>query len=97
MNDFDKQVERNLRAIEHERRGDLANAIELYEANVKEQFDGSHPYNRLAIIYRKLGKKQDEVRILEMAISVFKKVVNQGRSDGLPKLRKFEDRLSKIQ
>ena len=96
MDKFDIQVERNLRGIELEKSGQIDKAIELYEENVRERFEGSHPYRRFAIIYRKLGMIEDEIRILEEAISVFYKVAKGGRSDGLPKLNKFKERLLKV-
>jgi tetratricopeptide (TPR) repeat protein len=84
---FEKQAERNLTGIELEKAGKIDEAIELYEKNVEENFIGSHPYNRLAIIYRKHGQIDDEVRVLEKAVSVFKKGNKQ---------EKFKIRLEKI-
>ncbi|WP_090675914.1 tetratricopeptide repeat protein [Paenibacillus tianmuensis] len=52
----------------------------LYEENLEKGFDGSFPYDRLSIIYRRQGKFADEIRILEKAISVFEKV-NKQRPD----------------
>ena len=53
---MDKVVDRNLKGIEYEKAGKEAAAIKLYEANVSDGFDGSHPYERLRIIYT--GKKK---------------------------------------
>ncbi len=96
MDKFEIQVERNLRGIKLEKSGQINKAIELYEENVKEGFEGSHPYNRLAIIYKKQGRIDDEIRILQEAISVFYKVAKRGRPDGHPKLNKFKERLEKV-
>lgn len=90
-----KQVERNLRGIELEKTGRIDEATKLYEKNVKENNEGSHPYDRLAIIYRKRGKIDDEIRILEKAVWVFKNIVYKERCDRLPKLEKFKKRLDK--
>jgi tetratricopeptide (TPR) repeat protein len=68
---LDKQVERNLRGIALEKKGRIDEAIELYEKNISENFIGTHPYNRLAIIYRKRNQIDDEIRVLEKAIRVF--------------------------
>lgn len=51
--DFNRQVNRNLKAIELEKAGNVKEAIKLYEMNIKENFEGNHPYDRLAIIYRR--------------------------------------------
>ena len=53
-------------------------AIKLYEKNITENFDGSHPYNRLAIIYRKQKDYQNEIRVLNKAINVFSNLMPEG-------------------
>lgn len=93
MDTFDKQVERNLRGIQLEKEDKIEEAIELYEENIKENFDGNHPYDRLAVIYRKQRRIEDEIRVLEKAIWVFENVAYKERVDRLPKLEKFEKRL----
>jgi len=84
---FEKQVERNLVGIELEKKEKIEEAIKLYEQNIKEGFIGSHPYNRLAIIYRKRGQLDEEIRVLERAVLIFK--------EGGSKLEKFKNRLEK--
>jgi tetratricopeptide (TPR) repeat protein len=86
-------VNRNLRGIELEKAGEVDKAIELYEQNVAEGFDGNHPYDRLAIIYHKQKRYEDEERILLAAIDVFSKT---DRQDAPGKLAKFQDRLNKL-
>lgn len=93
MSNFTTQVERNLEGIRLEKEGKTDKAIELYEANIKENFEGNHPYDRLAIIYRKQGRIDDEIRVLEKAIWGFKNIVYKERGDRLPKLEKFNKRL----
>lgn len=95
MNDSDKQVKRNLKGIGLEKAKKVDDAIKLYEENVKENFEGSHPYNRLAIIYRKRKEIDNEIKVLEKAVWVFENIVYKGRSDRLPKLVKFKKRLEK--
>ncbi len=68
---WSNQVERNLQAIECEKSGNIDKAIELYELNVNENFDGTHPYERLSELYLSLGQKEDLIRILEKALVVF--------------------------
>jgi tetratricopeptide (TPR) repeat protein len=96
MDKFDVQVERNLKGIDLEKQGKLEEAIRLYEQNINENFIGSHPYMRLAIIYRKRKQPLDEIRVLKKAIWVFENIVYYPRSDRLPKLKKFKERLNKI-
>jgi len=74
--DFDIQVDRNLKGIELEKDGNVDQAIILYERNINENFVGNHPYDRLAIIYRKRKQFDDEVRILEKAIEIFEKITS---------------------
>lgn len=95
MGAFDKQVERNIKGIQLEKDGQVDKAIKLYERNVEENFEGNHPYDRLAIIYRKRNQISDEIRVLEKAIWVFENVVYKKRGDRLPKLQKFKKRLER--
>ncbi|UOY06557.1 hypothetical protein L0P88_21870 [Muricauda sp. SCSIO 64092] len=67
----------------------------LYEANVSEGFEGSFPYRRLAIIYRKEKSKADEIRVLNKAVVVFDSLVTTERKDVGPKLREFREALRK--
>ncbi|MEI8366758.1 MAG: hypothetical protein WCF65_10120, partial [Parachlamydiaceae bacterium] len=60
---MDKVVDRNLKGIEYEKAGKEAAAIKLYEANVADEFDGSHPYERLRIIYTGKKKYKDAMRV----------------------------------
>ena len=92
---FEIQADRNLGGIEFEKKGEIEKAIRLYEKNVEEDFEGSHPYDRLAIIYRKTGEYKEEIRVLRKAIFVFENKVYSGRMDRKPKLLKFRERLDK--
>ncbi|MCL4867783.1 MAG: hypothetical protein KJ063_02345 [Anaerolineae bacterium] len=62
-------LNRNLDGERAEKESDLQKAIELYEANVQDQFMGGHPYERLRIIYRKQKRLQDAKRICQAAIN----------------------------
>ena len=88
-------VNRNLKGIKLEKEGKIDKAIKLYEKNIEEEFDGSHPYTRLAIIYSKKGLLDDEIRVLEKAVWVFEDVVYKERDDRSQKLDKFKKRLEK--
>lgn len=84
------QLNRNLDGIAFEKLGKTHEAILLYEANIREGFDGSHPYDRLAIIYDKRKDYVNEIRVLEKAITVFKKL---HRADATIKLARYIKRL----
>ena len=78
----DTMVNRNLKGIELEKKGNMEDAVKLYEQNITDEFDGTHPYNRLAIIYRKKGQIEDEIKVLKKAMQVLKS-------------NKFKERLKK--
>jgi hypothetical protein len=88
-------VERNLKGIELESQGLIDNAIECYEANVRDGFDGNHPYDRLAIIHRRRGEVEKELAVLQRAIGVFERLQGSPRSDVAPKLAAFRQRYQK--
>jgi hypothetical protein len=52
-----------------ERAGDIVPALACYESLVSEGFDLHYPYERLAIIYRKSRRAQDEERIVRAALA----------------------------
>ncbi|WP_413538709.1 tetratricopeptide repeat protein [Enterococcus malodoratus] len=94
IRNIDLFVENNLKGIELEKNGKIDEAIKLYENNVKNSFDGNHPYDRLAIIYRKRKDYNNEIRVLQSAIDTFEKI-SPDRRDVAPKLLKFKKRLAK--
>jgi tetratricopeptide (TPR) repeat protein len=92
---FSIQVERNMNAKQFEKEGQIDKAIELYEANIDEGFEGNFPYDRLRIIYNKQKKNTDVIRVLEKAVYVFENEVYRDRGDRLPKLERFKSELEK--
>ncbi|MGE5345976.1 MAG: hypothetical protein ACM3JH_08485 [Acidithiobacillales bacterium] len=60
-----------------ERGGRLREAIELYEANVKDEFIGSHPYERLFRIYFQGGRLDDAERVCRAFLALPRAVKNQ--------------------
>ncbi|MEN2402591.1 hypothetical protein GKZ90_0022570 [Flavobacterium sp. MC2016-06] len=91
------QNERNLKAIEFEKAGEIEQAIALYEENVTEGFKGNHPYDRLATIYKNQIDLDNEIRVLEKAIVIYEEITIEDRLEGLPKLFRFKNRLEKAQ
>jgi tetratricopeptide (TPR) repeat protein len=92
---FNIPVALNLLGKELEKEGEIDFAIKLYEINLLNNFIGSHPYNRLSIIYRKKKMHSDVIRVLEKAVYVFENVVYRDRSDRSPKLEKYKKALDK--
>lgn len=93
---FEMQVERNLIGKGYEKKGQIDKAIEMYEANVNEGFEGNFPYDRLCIIYNKMNRYADVKRVLERAVYTFENEVYKDRGDRLPKLEKFKKQLEKM-
>ncbi|MDN5200172.1 hypothetical protein QQ008_02340 [Fulvivirgaceae bacterium BMA10] len=87
------QVKRNFQGAELEKQGRINEAIVLYQANIKEHFDGAHPYKRLASIYHNQMKYHEEVKVLNKAVYVYKNVVSRERTDWESKLNYFKNRL----
>lgn len=87
------EVDRSRQGQELERKGEIDEAIKLYELNINDNFE-IVPYERLASIYRKRNQKEDEIRVLEKAVYVFTHIVYESRMDRLPKLKEFEKLLA---
>jgi tetratricopeptide (TPR) repeat protein len=85
-------VQRNVMGIELESQGLIENAIECYQRNVRDGFEGNGPYDRLAIIYRRRGDTEKELAVLRRAIEVFEQLQASPRSDVAPKLNAFRRR-----
>jgi DNA polymerase III subunit epsilon len=86
-------VERNLLGMELEAEGLIGDAISCYQANVRDGFEGNHPYDRLAVIFRKRKDPTNEIAVLTRAVEVFSQLQSYSRSDVAPKLEKFKRRL----
>jgi len=65
----------NQKGIKLEKENKTDQAIMLYESVIEQNFEGNHPYDRLAIIYRRLKEYDSEIRVLEKAIDVFENIV----------------------
>ena len=87
----------NQKAMQYEKDQDISNAIKYYELCIQSNFEGSHPYNRLAILYRKQKDYNNEIRVIEQAISIFTDIKSKGYREFelTEKINKFQDRLSK--
>jgi hypothetical protein len=90
----DRHVARNLlgNLLERTRRTD--EAISQYEANVSEGFSGSYPYERLAEIYRRQRRPEDELRVLRRAVAVIEQQLAAGHPEVVPQLERLQTALS---
>lgn len=61
-------AQRNLSGQGLEKAGDINGAIEVYETALDADVDTPFPYRRLAILYRKQKRREDEVRVIKHAL-----------------------------
>lgn len=94
---MDRQTRRNLEGLEMERAGQIEQAVELYEQNVAEGFEGDWPYGRLVAHYEKLGAWDQAQRVLERGIEVFSQSRRRTAGDRRAVLRAFRGRLRSLQ
>lgn len=60
--------------VELEKSGQIDDAIEVYENNIKgECYPATHSFDRLMVLYRKKKDFLNELRVIEKAIQVFQK------------------------
>jgi tetratricopeptide (TPR) repeat protein len=76
-----------------EKKNETLQAIVIYEGMLNDSFDGSRPYDRLAVLYKKLKRPDDVIRVLEKAVYVFENIVYKERTDRVRKLEKYKDKL----
>lgn len=96
---FEKQVDRNIKGKWFEKNNDIESAIALYELNIKEGFEGTHPYDRLVVLYRRLKKYDDEIRVINRGIEVFEGLYFNGidvqKENYNSTLERYRERLNK--
>jgi tetratricopeptide (TPR) repeat protein len=88
-----QQLGRNLKGLGLEKSGQVDKAIQLYEENVRENFEGTYPYGRLATIYRERDLIDKEIRVLEKIIWIFENIIFEEQDHRLPELKRFKKRL----
>ncbi|MDP8922686.1 MAG: tetratricopeptide repeat protein [Chloroflexota bacterium] len=90
---LEEQTRRNIDGMELERNGRLDLALELYEQNVVEGFEGDWPYGRLVAYYEKIGRYDEAERVLNRAIDVFKASKKRSATDRRATVQVFRNRL----
>lgn len=87
--------EMNQLAMNLEKMGRIEEAVAKYIEVIKLGFDGSYPFDRLNIYYRKQKEYQNEILNCEQAIKLFEDLKVLGRSDASEKLVKYKERLER--
>jgi len=65
LRNFETAMQRNEEAELAVKSGDTERAIKLYEISIREEFVGSHPYERLATIYERRHDPTEALRVCE--------------------------------
>jgi hypothetical protein len=65
LRDFEAAMQRNEEAELAMNGGDTDRAINLYEISIREEFVGSHPYERLASVYESRHNPAGALRVCE--------------------------------
>lgn len=67
---FEMLVARNNKGITLEERGEIEAAIVVYEASIADAFSGTHPYDRLRILYTKRQWYTDAIRVCRAGMAI---------------------------
>jgi tetratricopeptide (TPR) repeat protein len=87
-------VDRNLEGKTLEDEGKLDQAISLYEANVRDKFDGTHPYDRLRIVYTKQRRYQDAIRVCQAYLALPDREHGQNKPHFKKHLEKLQSKIA---
>lgn len=71
--DYEKSSRLIRIGIDLEKEGMIDEAIKIYEKSIIPKLPMNHPYERLAILYRKKKDYENEIRVIKIAIEVFMK------------------------
>ncbi len=64
--------ELNNAGIEYEKNGQILQAIQSYEENIKIGYPAHHSFKRLMVYYRKNKDYKNEYRVISRALKIFK-------------------------
>lgn len=78
--------------MQAQKEGNIEQAISIYEKLLDRNFDGTHPYKELCIIYDKQKRYEDEIRVIKQ----LKKVTPKDRYKEGNKYRWYDERLKKL-
>jgi tetratricopeptide (TPR) repeat protein len=75
--DMVEEAVNNQSGAEAEANGDIEEAVQLYERNIKSGIANSFPFDRLMVIYRKQKRYKDELRVINRGIEVFNNLLEK--------------------
>jgi hypothetical protein len=85
----DVMVDRNLKGRDLEAQGREEPALVLYEANLQDFSSGTHPYDRLRIIYTRRAWYTDAIRACDTYLALPDRPAGQDK----PHFQKHRDKL----
>lgn len=86
-------VERNNRGIEFEKNGNIDRAVLIFEISVADEFFGTHPYDRLRIIYGTQKNYEDAIRVCKAYLNLPIRPNGQNK----PHFQKYLEKLLALQ
>jgi len=97
LRNFEAAMQRNEEAEQAVEGGDTERAIKLYELSVREEFVGSHPYERLAFIYESRHDPTQALRVCEAftKLAASGKMPRGAQRSADRKLPEFEARIQR--
>jgi hypothetical protein len=98
LRDFEAAMQRNEEAELAVKGGDTDRAIKLYEISIREEFVGSHPYERLASVYESRRNLTEALRVSEAftKLAASGKMPRGAQSSADRKLPEFEARIQRF-
>jgi hypothetical protein len=97
LRNFEAAMQRNEEAESAVHNGDTERAINLYEISIREEFVGSHPYERLASIYESRHNFTEALRVSEAftTLAASGKMPRGAQRSADRKLPEFEARIQR--
>jgi hypothetical protein len=97
LRNFEAAMQRNEEAELAFEGGDTERAINLYEVSIREEFVGSHPYERLASIYESRHDPSEALRVCEAftRLAASGKMPRGAQRSADRKLPEFEARIQR--
>jgi hypothetical protein len=94
---FEAAMERHAEAERAEQSGDPEKAIRLYETSMREEFVGSHPYERLSSLYERRHDYEAALRVCEafLLLAASGKMPKGAQRSADRKLPQFEARIER--
>jgi hypothetical protein len=97
LRNFEAAMQRNEEAELAVHNGDTERAIGLYEKSIREEFVGSHPYERLASLYERRHDPTEALRVCEAfaKLAASGKMPRGAQRSADRKLPEFEARIER--